>query len=212
MSGPNGAPELVITEATQVVKVEQQDGDVTMTDNVTITTTTVTDPATASTSATIEPAVEPAPNVLVAKKKKKRQRSLSPEEELPPPPPPMRTIRLERPLVPDQPMINWDILTEAQEKGMVPVLVKGLPVFVTDIDGGLEALGGALPQKEKSLALPISELIGVSSEKVTLGESSNASTAPLTDADRERLEMEAIAKRFEDQYDKVSELYTLVAR
>lgn len=193
--GPNGAPDLVLSETTEVVKVEQAEGDVTMTDSVTITTTTVTDQPISSTT----PAEEPAPNVLIPKKKK-RQRSLSPEEELPPPPPPMRTLRLERPLIPESPMILWDILSEAQEKGMVPVLVKGLPVFVTDIEGGLEALG-ELPQKEKAPALAISDLIGQAEPK--LGESSR-STLPLTEADKERLEMEAIARRLEEQYDKVS--------
>jgi hypothetical protein len=195
--GPASAPDLVLSETTQVVKVEQADGDVTMTDSVTITTTTVSDqPLPTSAEKTAE---EPAPNVLIPKKKK-RQRSLSPEEELPPPPPPMRTLRLERSLVPDSPMIMWDILTEAQEKGMVPVLVKGLPVFVTDIEGGLESLG-ELPQKERAPALAISDLIGQAEPK--LGESSKTK-APLTETEKELLEMEAIAKRLEEKYDKVS--------
>ena len=50
-------------------------------------------------------------------KKKARPRAVS--EDLPPPPPPMRTIRLEKDLVLGDGMVEWNILDDAREKGMV---------------------------------------------------------------------------------------------
>lgn len=56
-------------------------------------------------------------NVLVPKKKgKKRARSA---DDLPPPPPPMQTIRLERNLLGPNETLEWNILEDAKEQGMV---------------------------------------------------------------------------------------------
>ncbi|WWD20419.1 hypothetical protein CI109_104895 [Kwoniella shandongensis] len=58
-------------------------------------------------------------NILIPTKKK-RVRPRSPEEEdLPPPPPPVKTIRLERAMGPDNETLEWNILEDAREKGMV---------------------------------------------------------------------------------------------
>ncbi|WWC95660.1 hypothetical protein V866_002525 [Kwoniella sp. B9012] len=59
-------------------------------------------------------------NVLVPKKKKRAKlRSPSEEEDLPPPPPPMKTIRLERAMLPEGETLEWNILDDARENGMV---------------------------------------------------------------------------------------------
>ena len=58
-------------------------------------------------------------NVLVPKKKARRKRSPSSDEDLPVAPPPMKTIRLERMLDPHGGTMEWNILEDAREKGMV---------------------------------------------------------------------------------------------
>jgi hypothetical protein len=63
---------------------------------------------------------EPVENVLVPKKKRKPKRALSEDEDLPPPPPPMQTLRLERPLVPSDDTMEWNILDDARERGLAP--------------------------------------------------------------------------------------------
>ncbi|KAK4686053.1 hypothetical protein P7C73_g4079, partial [Tremellales sp. Uapishka_1] len=60
-----------------------------------------------------EPVTEP------PKKKRRKQRSPSEDEDLPPPPPPMKTIRLEREMLPEGQTLDWDVLEEARDKGMV---------------------------------------------------------------------------------------------
>ena len=65
------------------------------------------------------PGEEPT-NILIPKRKRAR-RSPSSDEDLPPPPPPMKTIRLERQLEPEGQTLEWNILDEAQEKGMIDV-------------------------------------------------------------------------------------------
>ena len=60
-------------------------------------------------------------NELVPKKKRPRRRSPSEEEDLPPPPPPMKTIRLERTMLEPGSTLEWNILEDARERGMVEV-------------------------------------------------------------------------------------------
>ncbi|WWC92660.1 uncharacterized protein L201_007619 [Kwoniella dendrophila CBS 6074] len=59
-------------------------------------------------------------NILVPKKKKRAKlRSPSEDEDLPPPPPPMKTIRLEKAMLVEGETLEWNILDDARDKGMV---------------------------------------------------------------------------------------------
>ena len=104
---------------------------------------------------------EESPNILIPKKKRAR-RSPSSDEDLPPPLPPMRTIRLERQLEPEGHTLEWNILDEAQEKGMVGVW--GPEEEARDIVGGeameLNAVSGPSDMG------PAAQLLGPGSDEV----------------------------------------------
>ena len=82
-------------------------------------------------------------NVLIPKKRRAR-RSPSSDEDLPPPPPPMRTIRLERDLLPQGETLEWNILDDAREKGMVDVWTSIDEERDGAVNGGME-LDAQLP-------------------------------------------------------------------
>ena len=106
LQGPNGAMEIPKPVGITTVKLEAGEAG----------PSTSTEPAIPETSATGEEPI----NVLVPKKKRAR-RSPSEDDEIPPAPPPMRTIRLERALVPEGQTLDWNILDDARDQGMVDV-------------------------------------------------------------------------------------------
>lgn len=96
----------------------------------------------ASSTDGIPSAAEEVTNVLVPKKKRAR-RSPSSDEDLPPAPPPMQTIRLERQLDPEGSTLEWNILDDAREKGMVDVWGPVDEEVELVVDVGLEVDGSA---------------------------------------------------------------------
>nr|XP_019043705.1 hypothetical protein I302_08286 [Kwoniella bestiolae CBS 10118]OCF22635.1 hypothetical protein I302_08286 [Kwoniella bestiolae CBS 10118] len=95
-------------------------------------------------------------NVLVPKKKKRAKlRSPSEEEDLPPPPPPIKTIRLERAMLPAGETLEWNILDDAREKGMlgeVWSIAEDVPVENLKDENGMDIDGApALPNGHEVL-------------------------------------------------------------
>lgn len=104
MSGPGGEGSVSLPVGEVAIKVEASESAL---------------PSSSGQSVDGAPAsAEGTTNVLVPKKKRAR-RSPSSDEDLPPPPPPMKTIRLERELAPEGQTLEWNILDDAREKGMV---------------------------------------------------------------------------------------------
>ncbi|WRT69838.1 uncharacterized protein IL334_006829 [Kwoniella shivajii] len=108
IDGPNGPPRLSLPP-----NIKAEPG----------TPGTSTVPADAALPANGTPALEGEDgetNVLIPKKKKRaRPRSPSEDEDLPPPPPPMKTIRLEKSMLAEGETLEWNVLDEARDKGMV---------------------------------------------------------------------------------------------
>jgi hypothetical protein len=136
---------------------------------------------------------EPAENVLVPKKKRKPKRALSEDEDLPPPPPPMQTLRLERPLVPSDDTMEWNILDDARERGLMPWTI-GEP----DEKETVQPLGPA-PTGEEAMA----DGDGPPAEPFGAGGLFNMD---------EDLSPEEIARRLEEKYDKPKKKSKVVSR
>ncbi|KAK8849787.1 hypothetical protein IAR55_005123 [Kwoniella newhampshirensis] len=89
---------------------------------------------------------EPSTNVLIPTKRKRVVPRSPGEEDLPPPPPPVQTIRLERAMVAENETLEWNILQEAREKGMVEAWGVGISAeeaakedVAGDITGDMDA-------------------------------------------------------------------------
>ncbi|ODN84959.1 hypothetical protein L202_00803 [Cryptococcus amylolentus CBS 6039] len=114
IDGPNGPPRPL--SLPPAIKAEPQSPGAQPTSEAPLTTTTTTP---ADTDAPIATAVEGEANVLVPKKKKRaRLRTPDDDDDFAPPPPPMKTIRLERTMLPPGETLEWNILDEAREKGL----------------------------------------------------------------------------------------------
>lgn len=125
-------------------------------------------------------------NVLQPKKKgKRRARSESEDEDLPPPPPPMPTIRLDVSMNPEEDTLDWNFAEHAAAAGYQITNAWGEdPLAQGDVVMAEGALGDDSPMPPASappdLAGPL---------------------PPGMNADEAR-EMEEIARRLEEKYDK----------
>lgn len=126
MSGANGEASVNLPIGDPLVKTEPSEAAVPDSSGTTIDGLPVT-------------GEEPA-NVLIPKKKRAR-RSPSSDEDLPPPPPPMKTMRLERELVPDGQTLEWNILDDAREKGMISEWAPVEEERDVTVDGGMDVDG-----------------------------------------------------------------------
>lgn len=65
---------------------------------------------------------EPPTNVLVPKKKARRRRSPASDDDVPATLPPMQTIRLEKELLGFGETLEWNIMDDARERGLIPAI------------------------------------------------------------------------------------------
>ncbi|WVR07923.1 hypothetical protein IAU60_004966 [Kwoniella sp. DSM 27419] len=126
---------------------------------------------------------ETAPNVLVPKKKK-RVRPRSPSEDVAPPPP-IKTIRLEKAMLKEGETLEWNILDDAREQGMIAeiwaVTEEEVPTNLPmDVEGAVN--GNGMGEAEAS-------------NGPTAGPSSRPLFSNLVDEDPEE-----IARRLEEKY------------
>ncbi|WVQ77528.1 hypothetical protein IAR50_007214 [Cryptococcus sp. DSM 104548] len=182
IDGPNGPPRPLSLPPT--VKAEPQSPGA-----LPVSETLATTDAVAPSNA----AAEGETNVLLPKKKKRaRLRTPDDDDDFAPPPPPMKTIRLERAMLPPGETLEWNILDEAREKGLC--IAWGVGVL-EDLPVGLK-----IPGVELTGEVTPGDAMDVDGQGESVGGPSSAPPAPGAIFGAGEDDPEEIARRLEEKY------------